>query len=261
MKIMITGTDRRSCVIEETLKEKLNCEIYRYDGTVYEDTSVIILPTPVTSDGVNLNFTDAKDKNIETLLSGADENTLIIGAGFNHSKVYDLCTRDDFSIENAIPTAEGAVAIAIENTQTTLFDSNILVTGFGRIARILLDRLRSFRANLTVAARKSGNLAEIEALGMNRLKISEIEDNIQNFDIVFNTVPYCVFDSNVISHALPHTLFIELASRQAGFDTDSINKLPYYVNAPGLPGKVAPISAGKIMAKTIITLLSENNLY
>ncbi len=260
MKIMLTGTDRRSCVIEETLKEKLNCEIYRYNGTVYEDTSVIILPTPVTSDGVNLNFTEAEDKSIKTLLAGADENTLIIGAGFNHSRVYDLCSRDDFSIENAIPTAEGAVAIAIENTGTMLFDSNILISGFGRVSRILLDRLRSFRANLTVAARKSGNLAEIRALGMNAINISDIKAHIKNFDIVFNTIPFCIFDSETLSDASPDTLFIELASRQAGFDKSALNNLPYFVNAPGLPGKVAPISAGKIMAKTIITLLSENNL-
>ncbi len=260
MKIMITGTDKRSLVIEQTLKNKIKCDFYRYDGTVYEDTSVIILPTPVTSDGVNLNFCRAEDKSIKRLFDNADKKTLIIGAGFDNSRVYDLCTRDDFSIENAIPTAEGAIAIAISNTQTMLYGSNILITGFGRVSRILIDRLRSFRANLTVAARKSGNLAEIRALGMNAINISDIKNLIKDFDIVFNTVPYCIFDSETLREALPDTLFIELASRQAGFDSLTANKLPYFVNAPGLPGKTAPISAGKIMAETIITLLSENNL-
>ena len=260
MKIMITGTDKRSLIIKEILHKKLDCEIYAYSGTVSDGTSVIILPTPVTTDGINLNFTDSENKNISHLLNSADKNTLIIGAGFSHNRVYDLCTRDDFSIENAVPTAEGAISIAINETDSTLYDSKILITGFGRVARILLDRLSAFSKNITVAARDSGNRAEINALNMTAIDIKDIKNQIDTFDIVFNTIPFCIFDSDILSLARKDTLFIELASKKAGFDTDAVNELPNFVNATGLPGKFAPLSAGKIMAETIITLLYEKDI-
>ena len=54
---------------------------------------------------------------------------------------------------------------------------------------------------------------------------------------------------------------MELASREAGFDKEAIKKYNIrYINAPGLPGKCAPRTAGEIMAETIINLLNENNL-
>lgn len=260
MKIMIVGNDRRSLVIKETLKSKIDCEIYTYSGTVEKETSVIILPTPVTTDKINLNFTDAENKSIDYLFNCAEKETFIIGAGYKNDRVYDLCSRDDFSIENAVPTAEGAIAIAIDKTANTLFDSNILITGFGRVARILIHRLSAFNSNITVAARSSGNRAEIKALGLKAIDISDIKENINNFNIVFNTVPYCIFDKATLASANKNTLFIELASNKSGFDGEELKKLPDFINATGLPGKTAPVSAGKIMAETIITLLYEKNI-
>ena len=43
--------------------------------------------------------------------------------------------REDVCVENAIPTAEGAAAVAISELPVTLHGSNVAVLGFGRVAR------------------------------------------------------------------------------------------------------------------------------
>ena len=60
--------------------------------------------------------------------------------GFN---IYDYFTREELSIANAIPTAEGAIEIALSETPFTLHKSRCLVIGYGRIGKILADRLHA----------------------------------------------------------------------------------------------------------------------
>ena len=259
MKIMMVGNDDRSKTVSSYLSRYYaDCDVYNYTGNIYSDTNIIILPTPVSSDKINLNFCDAPDKTIETLIRSAPEGCIIIGAGFKHPKVYDLCDRDDFSIKNAIPTAEGAIALLISNTQSTLYKSKILVSGFGRVARILLNRLASFGADITVVIRKESNHAEINALGMKALYYEELIDCIDSFDIVINTVPTMIFNSEMLKKANKKALFIELASNQTGIAATAINDLSMnYINANGLPGKTAPVTAGNIMAETIVSVIKE----
>ena len=235
---MITamGNDKRSI----TALEFLNKNIVRDIGK-----DIVLLPIPASEEIVNETTKAAK------------ESTLIFGAGVKNTRVYDLNSRDDFALLNAVPTAEGAIALAISNTDYTLFKSKILITGFGRVSRILINRLFSFGSYISVAVRKQSNIAEITAMGLNAVNINNLEKEISNYDIVFNTVPYCLFSQNVLSKARKNTLFIELASKKLGFEnTDNIN----FINAPGLPAKFAPESAGEIYGQTVLNVLKEKNL-
>ena len=258
---MITGYDRRSEIIKKYLSKKLeNADIYSYENTVELNTDVVILPVPCTLDGITLNYVK-NTTDIADFFDSIPEKAIIIGAGFKNDRVFDLCNRDDFSYLNAIPTAEGAIEIAIKNTDWTLFNSNILITGFGRVSKLLADRLVSFKGKISIAARKSGDKALIKALGAEYIPITKLENHINKFDIVFNTVPYKLFDDKTLKNAKENSLFIELASKEAGFDKEAIEKYNIrYINAPGLPGKCAPQTAGEIMAESIINLLNENNL-
>lgn len=261
LKVMITGYDKRSEIIKKYLSENLkNVDIYSYENTVDCDTKVVILPVPCTLDGITINYVK-NTTNIADFFGLIPEKAIIIGAGFKNDRVFDLCDRDDFSYLNAIPTAEGAIELAIKNTDTTLFLSNILITGFGRVSKLLADRLLSFKGKISIAARKSGDKAFIKALGAEYIPINELDNYINRFDIVFNTVPYKLFGDKTLKNSKENSLFMELASREAGFDKEAIKKYNIrYINAPGLPGKCAPRTAGEIMAETIINLLNENNL-
>lgn len=255
-EILILGSDKRSLTVYEILKEKhYNVTLLKNSEQLNNPFDVYLLPIPATSDGIHLNC--CIDITIDGFFSKAYGDSLIISAGFKHAKVTDITNNDDFAYLNAVPTAEGAISLAIGSNGLTLADSNILVTGFGRVSKVLINRLKNFSKNITVAARKAGDLSLIDTLGFNALPVAMLAEKLKDYDVIFNTVPYKLFNSDTLSYAKEKAVFIELASNTLGFDTDYIKTLPVsFINAPGLPAKVAPISAGKILAQTVITTLN-----
>ena len=61
---------------------------------------------------------------------------------------------ETYLLENAKLTAEGAVFFAMQKTSIALRDARCLVIGYGRIGKELTHHLRSFGADVTVAARR-----------------------------------------------------------------------------------------------------------
>ncbi|MBR2043318.1 MAG: hypothetical protein IJ946_03155 [Clostridia bacterium] len=257
-KILILGSDKRSLTVYEILKEKhYDVSLLTNYEQLKEGFTAYLLPIPATLDGVKLNC----DLNITVneILTKAHNDSLIISAGFKKDGIIDITDNDDFAYQNAVPTAEGAISLAIGSNGSTLADSNILVTGFGRVSKVLLARLKAFSKNITVAVRKAGDLSLINALGFNALPVGMLAERLKDFDIIFNTIPYKLFNSETLYNAKEKAVFIELASNASGFDTDYIKALPVtFINAPGLPAKVAPTSAGKILAEAVITTLTNS---
>ncbi len=73
---------------------------------------------------------------------------------------------DDVAILNAIPSAEGAIQIAMEQLPITIHGSKSFVLGFGRLGKTLARMLAGIGAITTVAARKSADLARIYETGL-----------------------------------------------------------------------------------------------
>jgi dipicolinate synthase subunit A len=57
-------------------------------------------------------------------------------------------------VSNALITAEGALLLALSRREETLWGSRVLLTGMGRIAKVLLRQLVALGARVTVAARR-----------------------------------------------------------------------------------------------------------
>ena len=78
------------------------------------------------------------------------------------------------------------------------------------------------------------------------------------YDVVFNTVPSLVFDKRLLEKTPDDTLIIDLASRPGGVDMNTAKAMGKHVIwALSLPGKVAPVSAGKIIFSTVMKILGE----
>lgn len=79
--------------------------------------------------------------------------------------------------------------------------------------------------------------------------------------MIFNTVPALVLDETVLKGLPQETLVIDLASRPGGTDFEAAKRLrTRVVWALSLPGKVAPMTAGEIIADTICNILEERRL-
>lgn len=159
---------------------------------------------------------------------------------------------------NAIPTAEGAIEIAISETPVTIHGSKCLVLGYGKIGKILTKDLYGMGAITYAAARKYADLAMIEGHGYEPLQMSTLKGRINEFDIIFNTVPALILDDEVLSKVQKDALIIDLASKPGGVDFEAAKKYGLRVIwALSLPGKVAPITSGAIIKDTIMNIINE----
>lgn len=170
----------------------------------------------------------------------------------------ELLDRDDVAIYNSIPTVEGAIMMAIQNTDFTIHHSNSLVLGLGRTGLSMARALHGLGAHVHVGARKTSDLARAYEMGLKPFHIDELSKNVHDADLIFNTIPHLVITAQVISNMPHHAVIIDLASKPGGTDFRYAEKRGIKaLLAPGLPGIVAPKTAGQIMANTLSRLVFE----
>jgi len=162
---------------------------------------------------------------------------------------------DEFAWRNAVPTAEGAIQLAIQHTEHTLHGSRVLVLGFGRSGTVLARTLRGLGAEVTVCARGSVDIARAYALGVRPHRLEDLETLARDAEVLFNTVPAPVLSQEVLSRMQPGSVIIDIASAPGGTDFAAAKRLGIQAYlAPGLPGITAPRTAGRIVADTVLSL-------
>ncbi|MEN6349191.1 MAG: dipicolinate synthase subunit DpsA [Syntrophomonas sp.] len=233
-----------------------------------KDAEVAILPLPGTSpEGIiRAVYTEEELRLTEgAVVSLAGNALVIIGSARPYLKDWaqkygfvlrEIVEMDEIAIPNSIPTAEGAIQIAMEETSITIHGSKSCVIGFGRVGITLARTLKAMGADVTIVARNEGQLARAYEMGCNKAKYSRLLEVINNSDIVFNTVPSMILSREVLKYANPKALIIDLATQPGGTDFEAANEYGFKaILAPGLPGKVAPVFAGKILAEVVPGLI------
>lgn len=278
-KISIIGGDERSIFCAEFL---MGCtyEVQCFGLDTYFEcipldiclkNDVLIFPTPfLRGEFINIPFCDMKIKPCD-IIPFLPKGKIVFGSKMtddvlcalkeNECIFYDLTEIESFAWMNAVPTAEGAIYCAMANSNKTLFGSNSAVLGFGRIGKILSKYLKGLGSDVSVFARKEKDILQARAEGYDGNYYSVLSDKISDFDIVFNTVPSTVLGENELSRVKNGTRIIELASKPGGADIASALKHGInIINAPALPGRMFPKSAGHIMAKTVCEILKGEDL-
>ncbi len=159
---------------------------------------------------------------------------------------------DEMAILNSVPTAEGALLIALERTTVTLHSSKALVLGYGRTGQTMARTLLALRARVTVIARRPAARARARADGCEALPLEELAGALTDARFVFNTIPALVLTADALERARPDVIIIDLASAPGGTDFEAARRLGLTaVLAPGLPGRVAPETAGGHLAEVV----------
>lgn len=130
----------------------------------------------------------------------------------------DYLEREEFCLGNAVPTAEGAIQIAMEQLPCTLYGANVLVTGGGRIGMALASRLTGLGAKVYVCARRCETRAFAAMLGYAAYPMEMLETLTPKMQVVMNTVPKMVINEAVLEHLPEDVLIIDLASKPGGVD-------------------------------------------
>ncbi len=227
----------------------------------------ILSGVPFSKDGIYVNAPfDNKQIQVDDLLKIVMNKTLIVGgikreikekAIKYNVKIIDLLEYEELTILNIIPTVEGAIQIAMEQTEFTINNSKCLVLGFGRIGKLLTKNLKNLGAEVYCMARKESDIAWIKTLGYTSIHIDELEKKLENkYDIIFNTVPKLILDSKKLELINKETLIIELASMPGGIDFVKAKEYGIKtIKALGLPGKVAPLTAAEYIKGTLEKIL------
>lgn len=237
------------------------------------DLDVVILPITGTDESGNIEtvFSDQpiqltndwfhRLKNTAILFTGMANAYLTEHAEAANVELVALLDRDDVAIYNSIPTAEGAIMMAIEYTDYTLHSSNVVVTGFGRVGHTIANKFSGLGANVSVASRSLSDLARVAEMNLTAIPLDRLSDHLDNCDLLINTIPAPVITQEAIEKLPAHTVIIDLASKPGGTDFAFAKKRGIKaILARSLPGVVAPKTAGKILANVIIQILEERGL-
>ncbi len=275
-KFLILGGDNRSLYLGEYL-EKQNFTVCYYAfnqtdcyenlGDAINESSVIILPLPLTRDRLTLN-SPLFDETVllSDICALATPDKLFFGGQLPKSFCEELDARevpyhdyfllDELAIYNAVPTAEGVLKVLIEELPVTVHGMKCAVTGYGKVGKVLASTLKSLGADVTVFARKESDFADAFAKSLKHKRFETLESEHQNFDALINTVPTKVIGGSVIEKLNPECVLVEIASAPFGIDFQAAKERAMtVVKASSLPGKVAPKSAGEIIGRSILPII------
>lgn len=287
IRVLLIGGDARQLeVIRELSDKDATVKLIGYDNLQHAFSGVTkaeFLPEAfIGADAVVLPPVGTGDEGkVESIFSAQE---LVLAEAHierlpKHAKVYtgmakpyllDLCSRhrievvelfkrDDVAIYNSIPTAEGALMMAIQHTDITIHSSRCLVLGMGRTGLTLARVLAALGATVRMGVHRSEQFARAYEMGLSPFYTSELAEAAGDADLVFNTVPAKIVTAQVIAK-LPHrAVIIDLASKPGGTDFRFAEKRGIKaILAPGLPGLVAPKTAGGIIARVLNRLLLED---
>jgi dipicolinate synthase subunit A len=277
----ILGGDRRQIALAEQLAAAgfqgyiCGFDGVTFTGNVHKTTlgemirlcNIIVLPLPVTDDGKHLKM-DFSEKKIvlndefaekmrgKRVIGGMMDRLYRTSSVWKQIQTDDYSVREEFAVRNAVPTAEGAIEIAMREYSGTVSGSRCLVAGFGRVGKVLSRMLHGLGAEVTVSARKPADIAWIKSCGYHSVQTENIGGG--EYDIIFNTIPALIFDRPVLSSLSGCSLLIDLASAPGGVDYSAAEDTGIRaLLAPSLPGRVAPKTAGAIILDTVCHIMEE----
>lgn len=251
----VIGDDARQLAAADYLRgqgfEALGAEdVYKAD--------YVLLPMPMSADRAGF----------ARLLKAAKPGALAFGgkvsaqaksaADAAHIGLEDYLEREELAQLNAIPTAEGCIALILQNRRRTIWRSPVLVLGYGRCAQSVARRLAALDAQVTVAARKHGQQAMAMSHGLAAVPLGELLAVLPGFDVVVNTIPAPVLGERELAAMPGGSLVVDLASLPGGTDFEAARELGVNaIHALSLPARCAPVTAGEFVARAVLAMLQE----
>ena len=229
-------------------------------------SKVVVGPVPLSSDRKRLTSPFGRNSvELEDFIKILKGKYLIAGTinikeelDNNQIQYTDLLKREEFSVLNTIATAEGTIQIAMEETQRTVHGSNVLVMGFGRIGKVLAKMLDGIGAKVYCEARKDEDISWIKAYGYNPIHLNNLDEHLEKFDIIINTIPFQILDEHKLDLVKEDVVIIDLASNPGGVDRKQAREKGIRVIwALSLPAKVAPLTSAEFIKETLYHVLKE----
>lgn len=246
--------DTKNIAVADSLEEVMN------------SSYLIIGPIPFSRDGIHIFSNSEVTVRLEEFVSLIQDNHTILGGNINSSLIdavenknamyYDFMKDDVIAVKNAVATAEGTILEAIRLSDINLSESECLVLGYGRCAKVLANRLKALNAKVTIAARSKEQISQARLDGLSALFLDEAPTHLKQFDFIFNSIPAMIITSIWLLACKQEVVIIDIASKPGGTDFEECKRLGIQaVLTLGLPGKYAPKTSAEILIDSIGHLL------
>lgn len=284
LRVAVIGGDQRELILVQALQEEgFDVVVVGYPQmrelarvtfapSVVEAVKgavAVVAPMSNTDEhGVVLSHLDPSVRLVlddEAFQAMEDGTTLFIGvakpiierrAARYRVRLVQMAELDEIAILNSIPTAEGAIARAMAELPVTLHGTSVIVIGYGRCGITLARMLAGIGARVRVVARSKAQLARAFEAGLAIGELADLKTYLPEARVVFNSVPTRVLGRDNLLRMHRDTLIIDIASAPGGTDFDVAKELGIKAFLDlGIPGKVAPDTAGQILARTVPDLI------
>ncbi len=230
MNFLIHGKDCRHAILTDLLQQA---------GHTLQAPADLLILSPKESFTAH---TDVINKNCLVWGGVPSETAPLQTAGYRKIK-----QSNDFRVKNSVYTAEGAVALAIQETKTALCETPVFILGYGFLGKECARLFSALGAAVTVYTENPEELSSSIQKGFSAKKLTEL--SALDGTIVINTIPAAVLDRLPVSCKKVPALLIELASVPClTKDIEGLRILP----AGALPSRFSPESAAKLIFDEII---------
>ena len=161
----------------------------------------------------------------------------------------NLLQDEVYAYENAIYTAEVALMLIIRNTASSIYDMNMLILGYGRVGKAMANLLSTLGVKFAIAARRYEERASAYLVTSD---IRGLDSNFDGIDVIINTIPARIIDSESMRRISHDCYILDLASYDVmDSSVAEENELRYSVEH-GLPGRFTPRTAGESLVKSVL---------
>ena len=261
-------SDMRQVYLAEILTKRgqcVRCLDIRNESTIREqlqklrsflgEAGMLILPIPVTK---NID----PDELNEILNRDVRGDMLVLGGCFLPEQKQIFETRGirylDFmedvivTEENAIATAEGAIAQLICHSPYNIEGAKIIVTGYGYCGKAIAKKLASLGARVTVLARRNEVRRQAKQDGFYAADFAFGPEEAMGAVMLVNTVPAPVVTKLMIRELPRDAYILDIASKPGGTDFASAKESGIAADLVlGIPGQFSPKASAYILARAI----------
>lgn len=164
--------------------------------------------------------------------------------------IKNLMEDEIFTVKNANLTAEGVLAIILNETDVSLFECSVLILGGGRIAKAMAVLLKSLGVNYAVVSYNPIKFPSYYTLSNKCYYRNNFIRDLDKYNVIVNTIPAKVLEDEVVNKIPANTVFIETASVKC---LDDSKELKFnYLFSLALPQRFFARTAGKLVYESIM---------
>ncbi len=288
MKALFLGGDKRQIeIIKDLIRKKIEVDLVGYDLIDIKDIKnidadniciseydLIFFPISGVKDDLSIACSYSSKKiflQVNLLENSKEKGKIFTGIKTDKlNQMLKIANKDcialmediDIKKANSIPTVEGIIGDLIYNTDYTINDANIFVLGYGNVGKPLVRTLQYLNANVTVGIIKPEEFAELAKYQIPCIYTNnhELMQNImQDSNIIINTVPELILNKEYLQNLNDTVYILDISSHPHGVDFKSADELKIKNKLLlGIPGDVAPKTAGNILVKKINSIIKED---